>query len=127
MESHPLLWTFGRRKQMLHAWVLPYIHGCFHPPHTAENIKTKYQEILGQYGLDVTDTFRVVCDNASNMKKAFKLCLWEAEVDDKEEVEEELDIDMENFPLDRAEQRCLTPTIINHASYTHCNYWFMTF
>ena len=41
-------------------------------PHNSESIKTKYQEILAAHGLDSTDTSKVVSDNASNMKKAFK-------------------------------------------------------
>ena len=55
-------------------------------PHTGENIKRKYDEILQQHGLDPSDTFKVVCDNASNMKKAFRVSLWEDE-NDEDEVE----------------------------------------
>jgi hypothetical protein len=50
-------------------------------PHTGENIKCKYDEILAAHGLSPTDAFKTVCDNASNMKKAFRVSLWEQEED----------------------------------------------
>jgi hypothetical protein len=64
-------------------------------PHTAENIKRKYNEILHYHGLDATDVFKGVCDNGSNMTKAFKVLLWEDDDDDSaveegEHVGEEL-------------------------------------
>lgn len=60
-------------------------------PHTAENIKRKYEEVLADYGLDISDVFKTVCDGASNMKKAFNVNLWEPDID--EESAEPADLD----------------------------------
>ena len=55
-------------------------------PHTGTNVKLKYDEILNKHGLDCSDTFKTVSDNASNMKKAFKVSLWDE--NDREEDDE---------------------------------------
>ena len=62
-------------------------------PHNAANIATCYHSILGEYGLNPDDLFKVVSDNASTMKKAFKVSLWEAEdpaiqTDQEQQVQE---------------------------------------
>eukprot|EP00731_Ephydatia_muelleri_P006917 Em0003g1165a len=74
------LWTSrARRGQMavsihlnteegLDTKVLDFVH--IPHPHTAENISQMYEMILARHGLDVNDTFKNVCDTASNMKKA---------------------------------------------------------
>ena len=56
-------------------------------PHTGANIKRKFDQILNHHGLDISDTYKVVSDNASNMKKAFQVSLWEddAECTDADE------------------------------------------
>jgi len=48
---------------------------------------------LGEYGLNPDDLFKVVSDNASTMKKAFKVSLWEAgdpaiQTDQEQQVQE---------------------------------------
>jgi hypothetical protein len=48
-------------------------------PHTAANIAKCYNTIVGQFGLNPEDFFKTVCDNASNMKKAFRVSLWDNE------------------------------------------------
>ena len=55
-------------------------------PHTGTNVKLKYDEILNKHGLHCSDTFKTVSDNASNMKKAFKVSLWDE--NDREEDDE---------------------------------------
>lgn len=69
-------------------------------PHTAANIFKCFKGILEKYGLDVSDIFKVVCDNAANLKKAFRLNLWDFDDDNAEgqedpEDEEELDDDLD--------------------------------
>ena len=54
-------------------------------PHTGTNVKLKYDEILNKHGLDCSDTFKTVSDNASNMKKAFKVSLWDE--NDREKID----------------------------------------
>jgi hypothetical protein len=51
--------------------------GHISPPHTAINIKRLYDQILAENGLDPVDTFKTVSDNAANMKKAFRVSLWD--------------------------------------------------
>ena len=58
-------------------------------PHTAENIQKKFAEVVGQYGMNPEDLFKTVTDNASNMKKAFRVSLWEQEEShENEEIDE---------------------------------------
>eukprot|EP00731_Ephydatia_muelleri_P005280 Em0002g1456a len=61
-----------------------------------------YEMILARHGLDVYDTFKTVCDTASNMKKAFDVSLWEADDDDEQhENNPELErLEEEADPLD---------------------------
>ena len=54
-------------------------------PHTAANVRAKFGQILGSYGMNEDDLFKVVSDNASTMKKAFSVTLWEADGDDSDE------------------------------------------
>ena len=92
-------------------------------PHTAENIKRKYEEILASHGLDASDTFKTVCDNASNMKKAFKVSIWEQdedeeflhasegdEIDDDEEMQD-IDVDLETVFQDQYRRPCTIHTL----------------
>ncbi|KAL5505555.1 hypothetical protein EMCRGX_G007007 [Ephydatia muelleri] len=106
------LWTSrARRGQMavsihlnteegLDTKVLDFVH--IPHPHTAENISQMYEMILARHGLDVYDTFKTVCDTASNMKKAFDVSLWEADDDDEQhENNPELErLEEEADPLD---------------------------
>eukprot|EP00731_Ephydatia_muelleri_P015271 Em0008g991a len=106
------LWTSrARRGQMavsihlnteegLDTKVLDFVH--IPHPHTAENISQMYEMILARHGLDVNDTFKTVCDTASNMKKAFDVSLWEADDDDEQhENNPELErLEEEADPLD---------------------------
>ena len=94
-------------------------------PHNSESIKTKYQEILAAHGLDPTDTFKVVSDNASNMKKAFKVCLWDekdTEGDDRVEEDEneeeddaddvnDVEVDFEEVFQEQYRRRCNIHTL----------------
>ena len=75
-------------------------------PHNAENIAKCYHSILGDYGLSPDDLFKVVCDNASNMKKAFKVSLWEADGngDVETDILREADLDEFEIALDANEE-----------------------
>ena len=53
--------------------------------------RREYDAILARHGLDPSDTFKTVCDNASNMKKAFKVSMWEDRVDEDDELEDVLE------------------------------------
>ena len=58
-------------------------------PHTAENVKKKNGQVLQQYELNEEDVFKAVTDNASNMKKAFRVNLWDDEDDEEEYCRDE--------------------------------------
>ena len=75
-------------------------------PHNAENIAKCYHSILGDYGLSPDDLFKVVSDNASNMKKAFKVSLWEADGngDVETDILREADLDEFEIALDANEE-----------------------
>jgi hypothetical protein len=53
-------------------------------PHNAANIRAKFGEVLSVYGMNEDDLFKVVSDNASTMKKAFAVKLWEEDETDDE-------------------------------------------
>ena len=53
-------------------------------PHNAANIRAKFGEVLSVYGMNEDDLFKVVSDNASTMKKAFAVKLWEEDENDDE-------------------------------------------
>ena len=66
--------------------------------HSAENIRKHYSDICTACGLNCEDLFKMTEDNASNMKKAFKVSIWDdAELeggdedhsDDEDEREED--------------------------------------
>ena len=54
-------------------------------PHTGTNINLQYDEILNKHGLDCSDTYKTASDNASNMKKAFKVFLWDQSENEEED------------------------------------------
>jgi hypothetical protein len=56
-------------------------------PHTGKNIK----RILNINGLHRTETFQTFCDNASSMKQAFRVSIWEDEAIKFHEEEEEVE------------------------------------
>ena len=62
-------------------------------PHNAENVAKTFHSILGDYGLSPDDLFKVVSDNASNMKKAFKVSLWSV---DEEGANDGMEVAHEN-------------------------------
>jgi hypothetical protein len=136
------LWTSrARRGQMavslhhntehgLKTKVLDFVH--IPSPHTAENISLVYDSVLAKHGMDRNDTFKVVCDNASNMKKAFKTSLWENDEDKLETAEAQADGEwQQEEPMGR--RRCRTWKMFiflnflldstdNPAPFTHFNY-----
>ena len=66
--------------------------------HSAENIRKHYSDICAAWGLNPEDLFKTTADNASNMKKAFKVSIWDNAVveeghedhsDDEDEIEED--------------------------------------
>ena len=54
-------------------------------PHTGTNINLQYDEIPKKHGLDCSDTYKTASDNASNMKKAFKVFLWDQSENEEED------------------------------------------
>ena len=71
-------------------------------PHTGANIKRKFDQILNHHGLDNSVTYKVVSDNASNMKKAFQVSLWEddAECTDADEPSDDEIVDEDSMDED---------------------------
>ena len=84
-------------------------------PHTAENIQKKFAEVVGQYGMNPEDLFKTVTDNASNMKKAFRVSLWEQEESNENEETDEYDEvqDMDVAMNEVFEQHCRMPCSIH--------------
>ena len=76
-------------KSGLDTKVLDFVH--IPSPHTGENIKLTFDKVLAEHGLAPTDIFKIVCDNASNMKKAFRVSIWETNEDEDEENEDDID------------------------------------
>ena len=92
-------------------------------------MKLKYDEIHNKHGLDCSDTFKTISDNASNMKKAFKVSLW-----DKNDREEDDENHGENEDVEDGDEvndinvnflKCFKDSTADPALSTSCNYLSM--
>ena len=71
--------------------------------HSAENIRKHYSDICAAWGLNPEDLFKTTADNASNMKKAFRVSIWDDAV--VEEGHEDRSDDEDTPALELAEDK----------------------